>query len=88
MVEIGPERLDCVDRAFAERLHTGCGRRIGIEQRELDEVPASEASLDEAARLGNVQRDFRPPVDTARKHAEFAVDKIDHLRVQLYRIDP
>jgi len=43
---------------------------------------------DEAACFGNVQGDLRPPVDTARKYAEFAVDKIDHLRVQLYRIDP
>ena len=33
MIEIGLERLDCIHRTFAERLHTGCGRRTGIEQR-------------------------------------------------------
>src|SRR5215472_16678225 len=87
MVEIGLERLDRIDRTFAERQHTGCGRRIGIEQRELDQVPASAASRDEAARLGSVEGDLRAPVDMAGKLTEFAVNKINDLTVQLRRID-
>src|SRR6516165_10472785 len=67
MAEIGLERLDCVDRTFAERLQSGRRRRIGFEQREVYQVPASAASLDEAARLGNVQGDLRTLVEAARK---------------------
>ena len=84
MVEIGLERLDRIDRTFAERLHTGCGRRIGIEQRELDQIPASAASLDEASGPGNVEGDLRAPIDMAGKLTEFAGNKIDDLTVQLH----
>jgi len=86
MVEIGLERLDRIDRTFAEGQHTGCGRRIGIEQRELDQVPASAASRDEAARLGHVEGDLRAPIDMAGKLTEFAVSEITDLTVQLHCI--
>src|SRR5215471_19277996 len=61
---------------------------MGINKRELDQVPASAASLDEAARLGNMPGDLRTRIDAACKLAEFTVDKIDHLMVQLHRVDP
>jgi len=88
MLEIRLERFDRVDRAFAERLYAGRGRREGINEGELDKVPARAACLDETTRLGNAHGDLGTLVDIARELSEFATHKIDELGVQLHRFDP
>ncbi len=53
----------------------------------MDEVEAPLARLHEAAGLGHVHGDVFVPVRMAGEVAEAPLDQLDHLRVELDRVD-
>jgi len=69
-------------------MQASAGRRERIQQRYLYQVEVLPAAGDEASRLRNVNADVRGFEYWPGDVGEVPADEIDHLRVDLDRVDP
>ncbi len=85
--EIAGKGLDGVERALVQRLDTRGRRGRGCDERQGDKVVARARLGDEGARIGDVDVDVLAVVKATGEVAEAVAHEVDHLRVDLDRVD-